>query len=90
MTLLRLDGQGQAVPELQPRPTRGSRRPELNTRAWRKRAKAQVAREPWCAICGQEGDVDLDGLQNPLAADHVIRGESALQTLCRRCNGRKQ
>jgi 5-methylcytosine-specific restriction endonuclease McrA len=54
-----------------------------------RRAKAVIAAQPWCSLCGHAGSQD-----NPLTADHVvpvshggIRGP--LRVACLRCNSRR-
>jgi 5-methylcytosine-specific restriction endonuclease McrA len=54
-----------------------------------RRAKAVIAAQRWCSICGHGGSAD-----NSLTADHVTpvsRGgaNGLLRTLCRTCNSRR-
>lgn len=55
------------------------------TWAWKKRARAQVHAEPWCALCGRDTDLTADHI-HPVAAGGDPRGP--LRTLCRPCNSR--
>lgn len=49
---------------------------------WQRLSRDARAAQPWCSICGSTEDLTVDHVEpRSLAA--------GVQTLCRRCNGRK-
>jgi 5-methylcytosine-specific restriction endonuclease McrA len=57
--------------------------------AHQRRARAAIAAQPACSVCGHPGSPD-----NPLTGDHVVPvscgGERGpLRVACRRCNSRR-
>ena len=64
----------------------------LYSTRWKKRRKAQLAREPWCADCLKQGiyteATDVDHVA-PHRGDRLLFWTGALQSLCHSCHSTK-
>lgn len=83
------------VPQPAPKPAyhaHAERSPEYNTARWQRARKAQLAREPCCRACAQQGRTApatvVDHIE-PVRLGGAFYSEANHQSLCRPCHAKK-
>jgi len=59
-----------------------------NTSEWRRARRAWLNANPWCAVCGEPGNV-VDHIQPHKGDRGLFWGQGNWQTLCERCHAAK-
>ncbi len=84
MPLHRLTSDGHIVPADQPR-HRDPGRAWRSTYAWQRARAEQIARQPYCSVCGARTRLSADHIA-PAAQGGALLDRANLQTLCLSCN----